>query len=344
MAQGLQRPPLVPSLSPEEQARADEFAKREQKSLRRRRTDDQPGITDALWRAIYGAGDALSPVVRRTGQFVKGLTVGAEDSLADPWSERDPDEPLSVEDIGDLIGMAVMPLGSPLRNRAYRTRMLRELGEKIQKLQSSESRDMLLYQLEAHPFQMAAFQHAGGTIRADPKYTPGVLRRLHKTGKIPTRGGNFSASWPRKYVPGLSNPVGDPRISLLDESMMKADLPSLSNYEGQFRMGGVRSEFVPGTAAHELGHFSQELGPSGKRLAAQWAEMNRLDAKANEMFRRRFRNWDEWDIHEAEARKLRNRARSIERKYKAEVEKGAKRTESVQTKRFRDWQERSKGK
>lgn len=114
MAQGLQRPPLVPKLSPEEQARADEFAKREQKSLRRRRTDDQPGITDALWRAIYGAGD----VATRVGNPLKELAIGATVG-ADPFARKKPiwEESPSLQEVGEVLSMAV-PFGIARRGIA----------------------------------------------------------------------------------------------------------------------------------------------------------------------------------------------------------------------------------
>ena len=244
MAQGFRRPPLLPKLSSEEQARVDEFAKREQKSLRRRRTDDQPGITDALWRAIYGSSDVLSPVVRRTGQFVKGLTVGAEDSLADPWSERDPDQPLSVEDVGDLIGMAVMPLLSPLRNPVYRTQMLRKLGKQISRL-DQRYRPSVERLMETHPRLLAAFQHAGGILRMEGNVGPGLGPRVTAEGLyenlLGRRATGVTANVP--LSPDFTSFKGTPEI--------------------QFK-GGPSLSLAPATAVpHEFAHFAQDLGGLG---------------------------------------------------------------------------------
>ena len=242
MARGFRRPPLLPKLSSEEQARVDEFAKREQKSLRRRRTDDQPGITDALWRAIYGSSDVLSPVMRRTGQFVKGLTVGAEDSLADPWSERDPDQPLSAEDVGDLIGMAVMPLLSPLRNPVYRTQMLRKLGKQISRL-DQRYRPSVERLMETHPRLLAAFQHAGGRVEGNvgPGLGPGgTAEGLYETllGRSAT---GVAANVP--LSPDFTSFKGTPEI--------------------QFK-GGPSLSLDPATVVpHEFAHFAQDLGGHG---------------------------------------------------------------------------------
>ena len=248
MAQGFRRRPLLqrhvpdprPRLSPEEQARWDEFAKREQKSLRRRRTDDQPGITDALWRAIYGSSDVLSPVMRRTGQFVKGLTVGAEDSLADPWSERDPDQPLSAEDVGDLIGMAVMPLSSPLRNPVYRTQMLRKLGEQISRF-DQRFRPSVERLMETHPRLLAAFQHAGGRVGGDvgERKVAGLYENL--LGRRASEGTGVLANVP--LSPDFTSFKGTPEI--------------------QFDVGPFLGLNPVTVVPHEFAHFAQDLGGHG---------------------------------------------------------------------------------
>ena len=303
-----------------------------------------------------------SPVFDSDKTFVQSVVRRGKrgiNTLLDYMYGSTPEEEAETAITSFMNPLATMTMGSVLRNPAYRTQMLRKLGEQIQNLKSVDSRNMLLRLLETHPRAMSAFQHAGGTVGADPKYTRGVLRRLEKTGKKPRLVGQYSSAWPRRDVPGLSNPVGNPRIDLTDESIVAAGFPSYSDPKSAHF--ARRRDLPLRTVAHEVGHFAQHLGPGGKRILANQQERIRLLEQSNILALKLQKQkddiglresgeglWTHLDLKErasliAKIKKLRRQASSLQRRQTAALEKGAERTEKIEFERYRDWI-KSKGK
>jgi hypothetical protein len=241
----LQRPPSLPPLSEEEQAYANARAEREQAALRARRTAARPGISDAAWRTAYNVGDVVDRAAGTLGGFVKGAIAGSNESLADPWSDIDPNmrfSDLSSEQVGDLFGLAIMPLLSPLRNPVYQAQMLRKLRKQISRL-DQKTRPALERLMETHPRLLAAFQHAGGTLE----------------GNVNTRLG------PSGMAEGLyRNLLTRQATGVTAHAPLSPDFTSFKGTPGIQFKGGPYLTHDPATVVpHEFAHFAQDLGGHG---------------------------------------------------------------------------------
>lgn len=152
-------------------------------------------------------------------------------------------------------GPLVTALGSPLRNAAYRTQLLRKLGEQIQGLEPGRGRDMLMRLLDTHPRVASAFQHSGGILRRDPAYSQEVVQQAIASGQRPTRFGQFTPGT-GELVPDLRNVQQGPIIDMTPQSFIDA-LDPANLVSGVTRKPGID---MADTAAHEVTHWAQTLG------------------------------------------------------------------------------------
>jgi hypothetical protein len=164
-------------------------------------------------------------------------------------------------------GPLVTALGSPLRNAAYRTQLLRKLGEQIQGLEPGPARDMFMRLLDTHPRVASAFQHSGGILRRDPAYSQKVVQQAIASGQEPTRFGQFTPG-AGELVPDLRNVQQGPLINITPQSFIDALDPD------QFVRGvtGKPGIDMADTAAHEMTHWAQALGGTAAKRKSKIAE------------------------------------------------------------------------
>ena len=284
----LHRSPSLPPLSEEEQALMNAMAEREQAETRARRTEERPGISDTAWRAAYGVADVVDPAIGSIADLAIGATVGA-----DPFSRTQPiwEQRPSMQELGETIATAVMPLASPLRKAAYRTLMLKKLLAQISKLEPGVSKQMFERLLKTHPRVMAAFEHSGGTIRTDPS-PPGwsVLDDIAASAsggsyKPVRRLGAFQQGPSLEdLVTGLRETPRYPTIKITPESLVQTlDRPEIRS--SRLR-GGLGVIDTGETAAHEVTHWAQALGGSDLQKADLTVrEINKLRRTYDELDR-----------------------------------------------------------
>jgi hypothetical protein len=164
-------------------------------------------------------------------------------------------------------GPLVTTLGSPLRNAAYRTQLLRKLGEQIQRLEPGPARDMFMRLLDTHPRVMSAFQHSGGILRRDPAYSQEVVQQAIASRQTPTRFGQFTPGT-GELVPDLRNVQQGPIIDMTPQSFIDA-LDSDQFVRGVTRKPGID---MADTAAHETTHWAQTLGGTAAKRKWEIAE------------------------------------------------------------------------
>jgi len=183
----LQRAPSRTPLSEEEQAYADALAEREQAALRARRTEAQPGLSDAVWRAVYGTADVVEPAIGSLADLVTGATVGADPSARTQpiWEQRP-----SMQELGEIVSTAVMPMGSPLRKAAYRASMLKR-PVRIQWMANKEGGQSIGNQEEIGQITNTVFNK--------------FIRPLTKIKTF----GEYQKHYPNSYVSLVRNPLGD---------------------------------------------------------------------------------------------------------------------------------------
>ena len=272
----LHRPRSLPPFSEEEQALMNAMAEREHAETRERRTAERPGISDAAWRAAYGVADVVDPAIGSIADLAIGATVGA-----DPFARSQPiwEQRPSMQELGETIATAVMPLASPLRKAAYRTLMLKKLRAQIEKLEPGAAKQMFNRLTETHPRVMAALEHSGGVIQRDPAYSAKVVRDAIANEEHPTRFGIFRQRLGTDRVPGLRDVREGPSINVTPQSFVDSLDPS------QHRLGSrAHIDYEPGidmgsVAAHETTHWAQHLGGRGKRELELLDEMNLIAEK-----------------------------------------------------------------
>ena len=169
--------------------------------------------------------------------------------------------------INPIGGPLVTTLGSPLRNAAYRTQLLRKLGQQIQGLEPGPARNMFMRLLDTHPRVMSAFQHSGGILRRDPAYSHEVVQQAIASRQTPTRFGQFTPGT-GELVPDLRNVRQGPIIEMTPQSFL-ASLDPANFTGGVTRKPGID---MAGTAAHETTHWAQHLGGTAAKRARKIAE------------------------------------------------------------------------
>jgi hypothetical protein len=182
-----------------------------------------------------------------------------------------------MQELGEIVSTAVMPLASPLRKAAYRALMLKKLQAQISKLEPGAARQMFERLMKTHPRVMAAFEHSGGVIRRDPS-PPGSssLEEIAENRTVGRLGRFRQGPSPKDLVPGLRDTRRYPTIGITPESFVKPLDQSLSD-----PVAGFIHTYPPidlgATAAHETTHWAQALGGiSLKKADAMLSEINKL--------------------------------------------------------------------
>ena len=282
-----------PRFTAEEQEQADEFAKRHQAELWRRRTAESPGMSDDLWRATRKGMDVASDVFRPISQLAKGFMLGSESGAFDPVqalldpsnqdsgrSEMSPLErvkSLTMDEVGEGLGLAVMPLGSPLRSPAYRSKMIEKFLEQIGKLRESgdfeNTARMAEWLADTKERIAAAFQHSGGVIRRNPGMSPEWIEQAIERKSYPlVRGQHKAGSGP--LVEGLRDVTQGPTIDMTPEDWQfgaaaRGEQPLTIRRRWEPASAEPRPNIIdPGeTFAHEFTHYAQSLGDPIDRRA-----------------------------------------------------------------------------
>jgi hypothetical protein len=158
---------------------------------------DPPAEDDSYW-------DMLKRYGQHAGNFVADTLLGTS-----PYADN-------YDPSGDLLGvmrgvgaLGVMTQDSPLRNKAYRDKLLRQLGEQIDTaISPGPHQDMLRELVKTHPRVMASFEHAGGRLTERPA-AEGLIPSQEK-GKV-ALGRLITSTQSPFDVPGLRavhpNPV-----------------------------------------------------------------------------------------------------------------------------------------
>jgi hypothetical protein len=254
----------------------DALAEQEQAALRARRTEERPGISDAAWRAIYGTADVVDPAIGSLADLVMGATVGADPSARTQpiWEQRP-----SMQEMGEVASLAVMPLVSPLRKAAYRALMLKKLQAQIAKLEPGAAQQMFQRLTETHPRVMSAFEHSGGKIRTDPAYTPEFVQQAIAEKRLTGQLGAFEAgSSLGDFVPGLRDIRQGPTLDITPQVLVDTIDPRLVSRGVTSKIGMDMGD----TAAHEITHWAQHLAsPAMKRSTEIVDEVNLLVRRYN---------------------------------------------------------------
>jgi hypothetical protein len=275
----LHRAPSLPPITEEEQALMNAMAEREHAETRARRTAERPGISDAAWRAAYGVADVVDPAIGSLADLAIGATVGA-----DPFSRTQPiwEQRPSMQEVGETIATAVMPLASPLRKAAYRTLMLKKLLAQISKLEPGVSRQMFERLLKTHPRVMAAFEHSGGKIRTDPAYSsPELIQQAIDERRLPEQLGAFQqGASSGDFVPGLRDVQQGPTLDITPQAIVDTLNPGVATSGVTGKIGLDLGD----TSAHEITHWAQHLGSRAAKRASQVvAEVNPRIRRYNEL-------------------------------------------------------------
>ena len=163
---------------------------------------DPPAEDDSYW-------DMLKRYGQHAGNFVADTLLGTS-----PYADN-------YDPSGDLTGimrgvgaLGVMTRDSLLRDKAYRDKLLRQLGEQIDTaISPGPTQDMLRELVKTHPRVMASFEHAGGRLTERPAGEGLIpipddggtaLGMLHTNPQIP-----FD-------VPGLRNVQPNPVIQVAE--------------------------------------------------------------------------------------------------------------------------------
>jgi hypothetical protein len=187
-----------------------------------------------------------SPTVFDTfGQSVVRRGKRGINSLMDILYGSTPEEEAQTAVTSFMNPLATMTMGSALRNPAYRTQMLRKLGEQIQRLEEGPARNMLMRLLKSHPRVMSAFQHSEGVVRQDPRFMPEWM-------------GTFRPGASSDRVPGLRDVRRGPLLNITPESAQEGiDFSRRRNLYTQYPISEVPQADA---AAHEMTHWAQALG------------------------------------------------------------------------------------